>query len=68
MENEIEKSLTLKWKMRQGSLRSDQEKFINTIVEFLIQNKDASIEVYPMQYEDKEKEYIRFFEAKKNIF
>jgi hypothetical protein len=68
IENEIEKSLTLKWKMRQGSLRPDQEKFINTIVEFLIHNKDASIAVYPMQFADKEKEYIRFFEAKKKYF
>ena len=68
IETEIEKSLTIKWKMRQSSLFPDQEKFVNKIVDFLIKNPDASIDVYPIQYADKEKEYIRFFEAKKKYF
>ncbi len=68
MEMEIEESLTLKWHMRQSSLLPDQEKFANTIVDFLIKNPDASIAVYPMLYSDKEKEYIQFFEAKKKYF
>jgi len=68
IENEIEKSLTLKWEMRQGSLLPDQEKFVNKMVDFLINNPEASIAVYPMQYAEKEKEYIRFFEAKKKYF
>jgi hypothetical protein len=67
-ENEIENSLTLKWKARQSSLLPDQEKFVKTIVEFLVKNPDASIAIYPMQYEDKEKESINFFEAKKKYF
>jgi Domain of Unknown Function (DUF748) len=68
IENEIEKSLTLNWKMRQSSLLPDQEIFVNNMVDFLINNPDAFISVYPMQYAEKEKEYILFFEAKKKYF
>ncbi len=68
MEAEIEQSHTLKWKMRQGSLLPDQEKFVNTLVDFLIKNPQTTIEVYPMQYAQKEKEHILFFEAKKKYF
>ena len=68
IENEIEKSLTLNWKMRQNSLLPDQEMFVNKIADFLIKNPDASIAVYPKQYVEKEKEYILFFEARKKFF
>jgi hypothetical protein len=68
IENEIEKSLTLEWEMRQSILIPDQEKFVNKMVDFLKHNPDASIAVYPIQYAEKEKEYIRFFEAKKKYF
>jgi hypothetical protein len=68
METEIEESLTLKWQMRQNSLLPDQEKFVNKIVDFLIKNPEASIAVYPMEYDEKEKEHIQFFEAKKKYF
>jgi hypothetical protein len=67
-ETEIERSLTLKWQMRQSSLLSAQEEFINKMVDFLIKNPDASIAVYPIEYAEKEKEYIGFFEAKKKYF
>jgi hypothetical protein len=68
IENEIEKSLTLNWNMRQTSLFPDQEMFVTKMVDFLIKYQDASITVYPMQYAEKEKEYILFFEAKKKYF
>jgi hypothetical protein len=68
IENEIEKSLTLQWEMRQSSQRPDQNVFVNKITDFLIRNPKASINVYPMQYAVKEKEYILFFEAKKRYF
>ena len=68
IENEIEKSLSLQWAMRQNSLLPNQEKFINQMVDFLVNNPESSIDVYPFQYADKEKEYIRFFEAKKKYF
>jgi hypothetical protein len=68
MEAEIEKSHSLKWKMRQGSLLPNQEKFVGTMADFLVKNPDATIAVYPMEYTDKEKEQILFFEAKKKYF
>lgn len=68
LENEIEKSLELKWDIRQNSLMPDQEVFINKMVDFLIHNPEASIEVYPVLYAEKEKEHIRFFEARKKYF
>jgi hypothetical protein len=67
-ESEIEKSLTLKWNIRQVSLLSSQEKFVSEMVDFLKNNPDASISVYPMLYAEREKENILFFEAKKKYF
>jgi len=67
-ETEIEKSLSLKWEMRLGSLLPAEEKFIIKIADFLVKNADASIIVYPQQYAIKEKEYILFYEAKKKYF
>ncbi len=67
-ENEIEKSLTLKWKIRQATMERNQEKFTNKMADFLKNNHDASIVVYPIQYAEKEKENILFFEAKKKYF
>jgi hypothetical protein len=68
VETEIEKSVTLKWAIRQGSLLPSQEKFIEKMADFLLKNPDASISVFPQQYAIKEKEYILFFEAKKKYF
>jgi hypothetical protein len=68
VETEIEKLLTLKWKMRQCSLLPTQEKFIEKMADFLVKNPEALITVYPQQYALKEKEYILFFEAKKKYF
>ncbi|MGZ5273618.1 MAG: DUF748 domain-containing protein [Kaistella sp.] len=67
-ETEIEKSLTLKWKMRCSALLPAQGKFIEKMADFLLKNPDAIIDVYPQQYAIKEKEYILFFEAKKKYF
>lgn len=68
LESTIEKSLTLKWNLRQKSLLSSQEKFVNEMVDFLKDNPDASISVYPILYADREKENILFFEARKKYF
>lgn len=68
IETEIEKSLTLKWQIRDHSLIPKQEKFIERMADFLVENTDATIDVYPQQYAIKEKEYILFFEAKKKYF
>jgi hypothetical protein len=67
-ETEIEKSLTIKWETRHSSLLPVQDKLIEKMADFLLENPDASITVYPQQYAIKEKEYILFFEAKKKYF
>jgi len=67
-EREIEKSLTLKWPMRDALLRPNQETFIQKMADFLLENPNAHIEMYPQDYSAKEKEYILFFEAKKKYF
>ena len=68
IETEIEKSLNLKWQMRQDILESKQKKFVKKMANFIKQNPDGFIRVYKEQYATKEKEYILFFEAKKKYF
>ena len=68
VEYDIEKSLTFKWPTLQTSILSSQKKFVNKIESFLADNPQASITIYPKQYEAKEKEYILFFEAKKKYY
>lgn len=67
-ENEIEKSLTLKWEMGQSAIHSDHIKFMRKLVKFLVQTPTSSIVISPQHYEIKEKEYILFFEAKKKYY
>lgn len=67
-ENKIEKTLTVKWQMRQGSIQKDQEKFLEGVADFLKKNKEARIIVQPVFYAEKEKENILLFEAKKKYF
>ena len=68
IETEIEKSLTVKWEMRQHVLRSEQIKFVKKIAGFLKDNPGATLNVRPLEYAAKEKEYILFFETKKKYF
>jgi Domain of Unknown Function (DUF748) len=68
IETEIEKLQTIKWELRQHSLRPHQQKFVKKIASFLKDNPDASLNVHPMVYDSKEKEYILFFETKKKYF
>lgn len=68
VEQEVEKSLSLHWQMRQTELRPVQKKFVNRIAEYLQKNTEASIAVSPVLYEEKEREHILFFEAKKKFF
>jgi len=67
-EAEIEKSLSMKWEMRQSTLDGEQKKFVDGLVEFLSKNQDASIIVHQKLYTTKEKEYIVLFEAKKKYY
>lgn len=68
VETKIEKSLSLNWEMHQADLGANEKKFIRSMVDFLKDNPEAIIEVAPQYYEEKEKEYILFFEAKKKYY
>lgn len=68
VETEIEKSLYLKWEMRDFKVNNDQSKFLNKINHFLLDNPNASISIIPHFYEIKEKEYLLYFEAKKKYY
>ncbi len=67
-EKMIEKSLTLKWQMNSSSLLRSQEKFVEKMVDFLIENPEAQIKIHPQLYDSKEKESILFYEAKKKFY
>jgi hypothetical protein len=67
-ETKIEKSLTLDWPTRRTHLKEPEDKYAHKIADFLKKNKDAAITVKPNTYEQREKEYILFFEAKKRFF
>ena len=68
VERQLEKSLTLKWEMRDHELKPVQRRFMDRIGDFLVENPEASITVQPLVYEEKEKEAILFFEAKKKYY
>jgi hypothetical protein len=68
LEADIEKALTVKWEMNQRVLEWRQRKFVEHISEFLEGNPAASLVVHPIQYEEKEKEHILFYETKKKYF
>jgi Domain of Unknown Function (DUF748) len=68
IETEIEKLQTIKWELRQHSLRPHQQKFVKQIARFLKDNPEALLNVRQMVYDSKEKEYLLFFEAKKKYF
>lgn len=67
-ENEIEKSMVVRWDKRKSVLESDQEEFVEKIAGFLKDHPDVSITISPVVYAEKEKEYILFFEAKKQFY
>lgn len=68
VERKLEKSLTMKWEMREHMLSSSQEKFIKKMIDFLEDNPEANITINPQCYKVKEQEFILLFEAKKRYF
>lgn len=68
LESKIEKLRAIKWPMKQSNLRPNQERFIMEMAGFLKKNPEATIDIQPRLYAEKEKEYILFFEAKKKYF
>lgn len=67
-EYEIEKSMFLKWDMRKSDLSSSQEHFLENMADLLKEDPKLSISIHPMPYTDKEREYVLFFEAKKQYY
>ncbi len=68
VEKSIESSIAINWKMGQSSLERNQIRFINNMARFLKSNKDASIDIYPEHFAEKEKEQILFHQARKKYF
>ncbi len=68
LQEQIEKSLTIKWEMRQSGMLSSQDKFMKKLADFLEKNPNASVVISPQLYTLKEKENILFFESKKKYF
>ncbi len=64
----IDRKVYVKWQMNQSEIYHSQQKFLNKIADFLQENPKNSISVFPQTYEDKEKEHILFYEAKKKYF
>jgi len=67
-ERTIEKTLYVKWQMQQAEIYNSQEKFLSEIAAYLKEHPENSISVYPQTHEEKEKEHILFYEAKKKYF
>jgi len=65
---EIEQSHMLNWKMRQYSLLPAQEKFVATMVEFLVKTRTHLFQFYPMPYTEKKKSTSCSSKPRKNIF
>jgi hypothetical protein len=68
IEAEIEKSISLRWPMRQSTLTSSQEKFLEKMAHFLKDNPEVKIKVHPQFYTTKEREHTIFYEAKKAFY
>lgn len=68
VETKIEKSLSLNWDLRQADLGDAEKRFIKSMVDFLKDNPEAVINVTPQYYDQKEREYILFFEAKRKYY
>jgi hypothetical protein len=68
IENRIERSHSLKWTMGQCVLENDQNKFVEDLANYLHETPGAHLSIFPMEYSEKEKEYILFFLAKKKYY
>jgi hypothetical protein len=68
MNNELENYLTVKWMTRQVNVNKEQKDFLEKMNDFLKENPGASISVTPEEFEEKEKEYILFYESKKKFW
>jgi len=68
VENKLEKSINIKWAQHSHELSEGTEKFIKKMVDFLEDNPDSQLDVHASVHEEKEKEFIEVYEAKKLYF
>ncbi len=68
VEDQVERSHSLKWTTGQCSLEKDQNKFLKRLADYLSETPGARLTISPMEYTEKEKEYILFFAAKKKYY
>lgn len=68
VENKIEKTLSVKWKMRQHAIEEGQERFMKDIAKFMKENPEARLIAQPVFHVAKEKENLLLFEAKKKYY
>ena len=68
VENKLEKSLSIKWEANSAELGKDSYKFLGSVVEFLDDNKNAKIEIIPRMFEEREKEVLLLYEAKRRFY
>lgn len=67
VETEIEKSLSISWELKENKLMDDSKIFLEKVALHLKENKDYKIVLTSMPHEEKEKEYIMMFQAKKRF-
>lgn len=68
VETKLERLMNLKWETNSKSLRSNSEKFVRQLADFLKENPELKLVIEPELYEDLEKEAIALFEAKRMFY
>jgi hypothetical protein len=68
VENELDKFLAVVWITRQSTINPSQKEFLTEMHDFLKKNPEASISITPQEFEEKEKEYILLYEARKKYW
>lgn len=68
VENKIERTIGFNWERGTAFLLEDQEAFVEDLADFLLDYPNASIKVFPVMDEAKEKEHILLYEARKKYF
>jgi len=63
-----DKSIILQWEIKRDDFSPVEKKFVRKIAEFLSKYPAGRISVHPVEYAQREKEFILFFEAKKKYY
>ncbi len=68
IESKIERQISFNWLPGSVQLLAGQDEHVKEVAGFLRDNKTARIEVQAVYYQEKEKEHLAFFEARKKYF